>query len=305
MTPIFLDLVLQIRTPAKRWYFVLDHASSKGKGKGKSVTVEDGQADMTRGPGAMISAQIDAGVPPVGTIATLGCSEWETLPVKIDVQKYKSVQWDIHTPVPKDQHQGRFEIILGFSIEGLSPEIVQQLLFRIGSDNPLIEVVTNKTLKGLEAFEGKFIRLKMHTTVDFGSGDTASPIVSAGVELVLSQYLPTMGVGLVLHYFDIIKKQRDAKREAGDSDVKVHKPYIWSLDVDYDCGTNLRTFALSGDGQYIATLSDQVESEKRCSFLELCGPHIALLFQDQLLVWDLETARMLSLTQGPNSAPDN
>ncbi|KAF9953189.1 hypothetical protein BGZ72_005614 [Mortierella alpina] len=171
-------------------------------------------------------------------------------PLELDPCLFKSVQWDVeYCP---SETQSRFEIVLGLSFKKLDLANAHQLLITVGSANPQAEVITNKTMRAMEADSGELIRLKVHTQVELGPQLIGISLVQMNMELIMLSPNEEADTRLVLHFLQL--------HEAGSvvwkkyRDVHIHTPHIWSIDVGHF--GMIEKFAVSGDGLYIVVLID-------------------------------------------------
>ncbi|KAI8605879.1 hypothetical protein EDD21DRAFT_96980 [Dissophora ornata] len=248
-----------------RWYFL----PSKNRGLGMETGTETGDENLeavgtTNALDATLDLHTDGCDLSARAMVELTCTKIESPPVTIDIQMRRSAKWDIPRP---SREQGPLESVLGFSFEDLDVDKVYQLLFRIETEEPYTEVVTRKTLKNLVRDNVDIIRLKMHATMDFAAAQSDPSSISVVVEVVMLKQAANPSGRFLLHYAEY--HEVNTVDWTLDSSVRVHKPYIWSLNVDRSLGMRIRTFATSGDGQRIVTLSDRVESGTLHSLLEL------------------------------------
>ncbi|KAG0076153.1 hypothetical protein BGZ90_009057 [Linnemannia elongata] len=251
-----------------RWYFVLPEHPRQGEVA--LVPDSDGFSEIHKAMcafGSRIDSDLNTSGLTTSSTVLLKCTNKASDPVAVDAQNRMLIQWDIPKPPQRSQSIGRFEITLGLSCESLDLDSVHQLLIKIGSVDPYVEVVTKRSLKSMNFGCDNLIRLRIHTLVDFGSllGDNITS-VATGLELRMLSNAPTTNGRLFIHYIELHNIQAEIRPL--DS-THVHEPYIWSLDVGGVQGKTIRVFALSGDGQYLATLSDHMELGTQLTSLEL------------------------------------
>ncbi|KAF9151279.1 hypothetical protein BG015_006869 [Linnemannia schmuckeri] len=211
-------------------------------------------------------------------------------PVRVSIRK-RVTSWELDL---RGRRSSLFSVILGISAGNANIDQIESIEFRIFKKNEHSEDFSNPSeffnkqdVKDLFTGTG-LARWKLHN--QFKKEDFDSVVVELGVRTTQhdnddgndndNNSLTDPGF-FELHYMELVKEPIECTSfSAHDPSLRVHKPYVWSINVNYsdelseDLSSTMEivTYAISGDGTHVATVA-AVDEHVFLDIWDLRNPH--------------------------------
>ncbi|KAG9064361.1 hypothetical protein KI688_003549 [Linnemannia hyalina] len=188
----------------------------------------------------------------------------------------------------RGRKSGLFSILLGISAGNANIDRIESIEFRIFKKNEYIEDFSNPSelfnkqeVKDLFAGTG-LARWKLHN--QFKKDVLDSVVVELEVRTTQNDHDDNLLVDpghFELHYMELVKEPIECTSfSAHDPSLKVHKPYVWSINVNYsdeqseDLSPTMEivAYTISGDGTHVATVA-AIDQHVFLDVWDLRDPH--------------------------------